>query len=343
MQHPPNDVPHAPSPGPILDLALGFWGPKALLSAVELGVFAALAKGSRSCDALARQLNIHPRGARDFLDALVALQVLDRRDGLYSNTELTDHYLDPEKPSYAGGWLELAGSRLYPVWNKLSESLRSGEPGNEAKHEPDYYSNLMRDPERLRTFLRGMTGLSMAASSAIAEKFPWSDYKSFVDVGGAQGVVAAKLVERHPHLTGGSLDLPEVGPFFAEYVATRGLAERLRFYGSDFFAEPLPHADVLIMGHVLHNWDLERKRILLRKAYDALSPGGALLVYEALIDDDRSKNTFGLLMSLNMLLVTSGGFVFTGAELTTWMRECGFRHTRVEHLGGPDSMVVAIK
>ncbi|HVJ19532.1 MAG TPA: methyltransferase [Polyangiaceae bacterium] len=337
MRHQPND------PGPIFDLALGFWGPKALLSAVELGVFAALAKGPRSSDDLARELGVHPRGARDFFDALVALQMLERREGQYSNTELTDYYLDPEKPSYAGGWLELAGSRLYPVWNKLSDSLRTGEPGNESKHEPDYYSNLMRDPQRLRTFLRGMTGLSMAASSAIAEKFPWRDYKTFVDVGGAQGVVAVKLAERHAHLTGCSLDLPAVGPFFDEYVSSRGLADRLRFHGADFFADPLPSADVLIMGHVLHNWDLERKKVLLRKAYDALSPGGALLVYEALIDDNRSQNAFGLLMSLNMLLVTSGGFVFTGADVTGWMRECGFRQTRVEHLGGPDSMVVAIK
>lgn len=343
MPQPSNDPSQALDPRPILDLALSFWGPRALLSAVELGVFAALAERPRNGEDLARDLGIHPRGARDFFDALVAIGMLNRREGQYENTELTDYYLDPKKPSYVGGWLELAGLRLYPVWSKLSDALRTGEPGNESKHEPDYYSNLMRDPARLRTFLSGMTGLSMTASTAIAEKFPWSDYRTFGDVGGAQGVVSVKIAERHPHLTGYSFDLPPVAPFFDEYVSSRHLSERLRFQGGDFFTDELPRADVLIMGHVLHNWGLEQKQILLRKAYDALAPGGVLLVYEALIDDARDQNAFGLLMSLNMLLVTSRGFVFTGADLAGWLRDCGFRNIRQEHLSGPDSMVIAIK
>ena len=106
---------------------------------------------------------------------------------------------------------------------------------------------------------------------------------------------------------------------------------------------PIPRADVLVMGHILHDWAVDTERMLLRKAYDALPAGGSLIVYEALIDDERRRNTFGLLMSLNMLIETTGGFDYTGADCSRWMREAGFRHTRVEHLLGPDSMVVGVK
>ena len=98
-----------------------------------------------------------------------------------------------------------------------------------------------------------------------------------------------------------------------------------------------------MMGHILHDWNLDQKRLLIRKAYDAVPEGGALIVYDSIIDDDRSKNAFGLLMSLNMLIETPGGFDYTGADCMGWMDEAGFRRTRVEHLLGPDSMVVGIK
>lgn len=330
-------------PQAILSLGLSFWGAKALLSAVELGVFTELARGPRDWETLALLTGAHPRGARDLFDALVALGMLRRGGGLYSNTPEADAYLDRAKPSYIGGLLEMASGRLYPVWGALTEALRSGRPQNESKEEENYYDNLCRDPERLRNFLRGMTGLSMEASKAIAEKFPWGERRSFVDVGGAQGVLSVRLASAHGHLTGGSFDLPAVGPFFEEYVASFGLEGRLRFHPGDFFADELPAADVIIMGHVLHNWGLEEKRLLVRKAYDALPSGGVLLVYEALIDEERRRNAFGLLMSLNMLLVTPGGFVYTGGECESWMREAGFARTRVEHLAGPDSMVVGVK
>jgi hypothetical protein len=188
-----------------------------------------------------------------------------------------------------------------------------------------------------------MTGLSLGAARQIAQKFPWSDYRTFIDIGGAQGGVPVQLALAHPHLTGGNFDLPVVGPIFEKYVDGYGLGDRLRFYPGDFFNDQLPSADVLVMGHILHDWNLEEKRSLLKKAFDALPKGGALIVFEALIDDERRENTLGLLMSLNMLIETPGGFDYTGADCSRWMREAGFRETRVEHLVGPDSMVVGFK
>ena len=237
----------------------------------------------------------------------------------------------------------MANARLYSFWGALTEALRTGEPQNEAKRGENFFAALYAAPARLEVFLKAMTGLSLPAARAVAKQFPWKGYRTFVDIGTAQGGVPVQIALAHPHLTGGGIDLPVVRPIFDAYVREQGLAERLRFYAGDFFRDPLPSADVLIMGHILHDWNLEEKRLLLAKAYAALPSGGALILHEALIDDARQANAFGLLMSLNMLIETPGGYDYTGADCIGWMREAGFREMRVEHLVGPDSMVVGFK
>src|SRR5262245_22279300 len=333
------------TPDRILQLGLGFWGPKTLLSAVELGVFTELARGPADLATLTGRLGLHARSARDFLDALVALGMLERDGDRYANTPEADYFLDRNKPSYVGGMLEMVNARLYGFWGDLTLALRTGLPQNESKSNPGSspFDALYGDPARLRLFLQGMTGISLGAARAIAQKFPWRDHRTFFDVGGAQGALPVQVALAHPHLTGGNFDLPVVGPVFEEYVASFGLQERLRFQAGNFFTDPLPRADVLVMGHILHDWDLPQKRQLIAKAYEALPPGGALIVYEALIDDERRHNAFGLLMSLNMLIETPGGFDYTGADCSGWLKEAGFRTACVEHLLGPDSMVVGVK
>ena len=238
----------------------------------------------------------------------------------------------------------MANERLYPFWGQLTHGLRSGEPQNEVKTGgPGLFDTLYAEPLRLKQFLAAMTGLSHGANLAIAQGLPWGDWHSFVDVGTAQGDLAVQLARTHPHVQGLGLDLPQVQPIFDDYAAANGVAERVRFVPGDFFQQILPKADVVLMGHILHDWDLPTKQMLIGKAFDALPVGGALVVYDAIIDDDRSKNAFGLLMSLNMLIETPGGFDYTGADCAGWMRQAGFGTTRVEALVGPDSMVVGIK
>ena len=333
-----------PQPDQILQVGLGFWASKTLLSAVEMGVFTELAKQPEDLDTLRGRLGLHSRSARDFFDALVALKFLERRDGRYYNTPATDFFLDKRKQSYIGGILEMANQRLYPFWGHLTTALRTGLPQNEAKDGgDDPFVALYADPARLKEFLKAMTGISRAANMQIARKFPWSKHQSAVDVGTAQGDLITQVALANPHVQGTGFDLAEVGPIFEEYVEANGLSGRVKFISGSFFDDPFPKADVIMLGHILHDWDLRVKSMLVGKAYAALPQGGALIVYESIIDDDRSTNAFGLLMSLNMLIETPGGFDYTGAECAGWMKAAGFREACVEHLVGPDSMVVGIK
>ncbi len=331
------------TPANILQLGTAFWGSKTLLSAIELGVFTELGTGALDGEALRTRLRLHPRSARDLFDALVALGMLKRVGSRYANTSETAHFLDRHKPSYIGGILEMCNARLYGFWGSLTDGLRTGQPQNEVKSGGDFFRTLYGDPGRLEGFLKAMTGLSIGSAQVIAKKFPWKRYRTFVDVGCAQGGVAVEIALAHKHLNGGGMDLPVVKPVFEAYAQVRGVGKRLRFHPGDFFKDPLPTCDVVIMGHILHDWNLDEKMMLLRKSYEALAPGGALIVHEALIDDERKRNAFGLLMSLNMLIETHGGFDFTGADCRKWMKEAGFKRTQVTPLAGPDGMVVGFK
>jgi len=340
-----DQVVSAATPEHIMQVGLGFWASKTLLSAVELGVFSALADAPADLPTLQGKLALHQRSARDFLDALVALKLLERENGVYSNTADTELFLDRAKPSYIGGVLEMANARLYGFWGSLTEALRTGEMQNESKGGggKDVFEAVYAEPDLRRGFLAAMSAISAGAARAIAANFPWRDYRTFMDLGSAQGMVPATLANAHRHLTGIGFDLPPVKPVFEEFIAHRRVADRVRFQGGNFFEDPLPKADVIVMGHILHDWDLAQKKMLLGKAFDAVPKGGAVIVYDAIIDDDRRENAFGLLMSLNMLIETPGGFDYTGEDCQDWMREAGFSRTRVEPLVGPDSMVIGLK
>ena len=333
-----------PTPEKIFETGMAFFASKTLLSAIEVELFTELSRGPESLAALSERLRLHPRSARDFLDALVAIGFLERKGDRYGNTPETDLFLDKKKPSYVGGILEMANNRLYPFWGHLTEGLRTGLPQNELKTGgPGLFEVLYADPARLKEFLAAMSGASRGANITIARTFPWKDYRTFVDVGTAQGDLAVQVALANPHLNGVGFDLAEVAPIFEEYAAKAGVADRIKFVAGSFFEQDLPKADVVLMGHILHDWDLPTKKMLIQKAFDALPAGGSFVVYESLIDDDRSKNAYGLLMSLNMLIETPGGFDYTGADCQGWLKEAGFKKTRVEPLVGPASMVVGIK
>src|SRR5256885_454214 len=233
--------PGTPTPDHILQIGFSFWACKTLLSAVELELFTELAKHPLERAELQGRLGLHPRSARDFFDALVATGFLERDGDVYRNTPATDLYLDKRKPSYVGGMLEMCNRRLYPFWSHLTEALRTGRPQNEARDGSlSLFEALYADPARLKEFLRAMTGLSRGANMAIARQFPWKKYRTFADIGTAQGDLAVQIASHNTHLGGTGFDLPEIAPIFEEYAQECGLADRLRFQPGDFFKDSFP-------------------------------------------------------------------------------------------------------
>ena len=335
-------------PSPILQTAFGFWSSKVLLTAVEMGVFTQLAQRPMTGKELGAALGLHPRGIADFFDALVAMKFLAREgngpEARYSNTPAAAMYLDEKSPHYVGGILAMLNARLFRFWNDLPEALRTGKPQNEAKHsQKPMFEELYSDLPRLEQFMGAMTGLSRINFEAFAEKFDFTPFKTLCDVGGATGLLSIEVARRHPHIRCISFDLPQVEPVARKHIAAANLSDRIAVASGDFFNDPLPKADLITMGMILHDWNLEKKMHLIRAAYDALPAGGALVAIEALIDDERRENVFGLLMSLNMLIEFGDAFDYSGADFRKWCGEAGFRRFDVIHLAGASSAAIAYK
>jgi predicted O-methyltransferase YrrM len=338
----------AVTPATILETGFAFWPSKVLLTAVDLGVFTRLGDTASTAAELGKQLGLHPRGIHDFFDALVALGFL-HRDGdgpqaRYRNTAETAEFLDREKPSYVGGILEMCNARLYPFWNDLRTALETGKPQNELKHGGrSMFETLYEQPARLEQFMNAMRGISMANFQALSEKFDFAPYRTLCDVGGATGLLATLVARRHPHMQCTSFDLPVVEPIARRWIAKDGVADRVQVASGNFLKDPLPKADVITMGMILHDWNREMKQHLVRLAYQALPPGGAFIAIENLIDDARRANAFGLLMSLNMLIEFGDAFDYSGADFWGWCQEAGFRRYEVLPLNGPCSAAIAYK
>lgn len=335
-------------PSNIMQVGMGFWASKTLLTAVKLELFTQLAGRPQSGAEIKHQLGLHIRGLYDFLDALVALGFLQRKGGkdsaVYSNSPDTDIFLDKNKPSYIGGMLEMSNSRLYPFWNFLEEGLRTGNPQNEIRTgKQTLFEQIYSDKDKTREFVNAMGGIQTGNFITFATKFDFSTYHSLCDIGGAGAQLSAHVVSHNPHIRCTSFDLPPVSPIALENISKMGLADKVNVKSGDFFTDAFPKADVITMGNILHDWGTAEKKLLISKAYDALPQGGALVVIENIIDDERRENAFGLLMSLNMLIETTEGYDFTFTDFNVWAKEAGFSETSAMHLAGPSSAVIAIK
>ncbi|NNF59585.1 MAG: methyltransferase [Rhodothermaceae bacterium] len=343
-----SDRPTAPTPDHIMQTATAFWASKVLLTAVEFDLFSTLGSGAMTANALGGALGIHPRGRFDFFDALVALGFLERdgdgAEGRYRNTPATAAFLDKNSPSYIGGMPEMLNARLFGFWNGLGEALRTGEPQNEIKHHgKPMFEELYAEEARLGQFLEAMTGFQAANFQMLAERFDFSRYQTMTDVGGALGLMSVIVGQRHPHLRFTTFDLPPVAPLAERHIESVGMDDHITVVSGDFFEDDLPPADVVTMGNILHDWNLEKKKMLIGKAYAALPEGGALLAVENLIDDARRENAFGLLMSLNMLIEFGDAFDYTFADFQGWCREAGFTRFEKLPLAGPTSVAIAYK
>ena len=341
-----NDKPLDPSG--IMQVGMGFWASKILLTAVNMDLFTQLESKAMSASEIQESLRLHDRGLYDCLDSLVSLGFLSRKglkdSAFYSNTPETSFFLDKKKPSYIGGLLIMANNRLYPFWGNLEEGLQTGLPQNETKNGlKPLFEEIYSDEARLNEFVRAMGGAQIGSFVALAQKFDFSNYKSMVDIGGAGGYLAIQIALNHNEITCATYDLPPVGPVAEQIISEFNLSNRIDVLSGDFFSDELPKADLITMGNILHDWGTDDKKKLIAKAYSSLPAHGALIIIENIIDDDRRENAFGLMMSLNMLIETPAGFDYSAADFTQWASECGFKKVETLPLAGPSSALIATK
>ena len=217
------------SPARIMEVGMGFWPAKVLLSALELGLFTELGAHSMTGRELQLALQLHPRANPDFFDTLVALRFLERDgdgpEARYRNTEETALFLDRHSPQFMGGFLEMANARLYRFWGDLTDGLRTGKPQNEIKHTgASMFAELYSRPERLEQFMDAMSGISAGNFQAFADKFDFSRYQTLCDIGGATGQLSMLVAKKHPHLRCTSADLPAATRIAQRKIAAAGLA-----------------------------------------------------------------------------------------------------------------------
>lgn len=339
-----------PNPENILKIGSGFMACKTLLAAVNFGIFTKLAAHpDQSANSLKNQLDLQctDRHFYDFLDTLTGFGFLSREGildtAIYSNTIDTEVFLDKNKPSYIGGILEMMNSRLYGFWGNLEEGLKTGTPQNEAKDGINIFEMLYSDPEKLKIFVNGMTGVQLGNFMAFSKKFDFSPYKTLTDAGGSGAYLSTKVAQENPHMECVSFDLHPVEAIAKETIKKSHLEDRVSTQSGDFFQDPIPAADIIVMGNILHDWNEQEKIQLMQKAYDALPEGGAFVAIENIIDNDRKENLFGMMMSLNMLIETQGGFDYTFDDFKKWAKSTGFKSCELLPLAGPASAAIAYK
>lgn len=339
-----------PNPSNIMQIGLGFWASKVLLTAVNAGLFTHLARKPLSLKEIKVLFNWNcmDRHASDFLDTLYALKFLMREGigetAIYSNTVDTDFFLDKQKPGYIGGILEMANNRLFRFWANLDEAMKTGKLQNEAANQGEnLFEAVYKSPELTREFIHAMTGIQVGNFIAFANKFDFSNYKTLCDIGGSGAMLSIQVALHNPHITCNSFDLPPVEAVALDNITQFHLSDRIKTTNGDFFKDTFPKADVIVMGNILHDWSEEKKLILIKKAFDALPVGGAFVAIENVIDNQRSQNVFGLTMSLNMLIETEEGFDYTLSDFENWAKQAGFKTVEQIPLAGPSSAAIAYK
>ena len=326
----------AVSPLPLMQLSTGFWAFKTLAAAHELEVFTRLSgtHGTTS-DELAAELGVDRRPAEMLLTGCAALGLLEKNGADYVNSALAEEFLVRGKPYYFGGFVAMLDHRLYPGWGKLTEAIRTNRP---TTWDPQRQQSLFDgvDPELLAVFWEAMHSLSTFTARSLGMAVDLSTHSRLLDVGGGSGAYDIELCRLYPNLTATVYDLAHVAEFAAGKVKDAGLSDRIGTVTGDFFADPMfPSGhDVILLSMIMHDWNEEHDREILRKCWEALPSGGEVVISELLVNDEKTVPPPAALMSLNMLIEAEGRN-YTAAEYGDWLRQLGFRDIRTVRFAAP--------
>jgi len=285
-----NPVTDLPDPTPVLQLIEDFRRSKAMFSAVSLAVFDILESSPSTAAELARRLSVQPDPLERLLDACVGLKLLRRAGTVYENEPVARAYLCRTSPGSLAGYILYSNAVLFRLWTHLEDAIREGTPRWSQTFGTDgsIFDHFFRTPEAKETFLQGMHGLGVLSSPAVVAAFPLTGFRQMVDLGGGTGHLAIAACEKYPALRAIVFDLPQVIETASKHAAQSNAAARLSVLGGNFFHDELPEADLFAMGRILHDWPEEKIKTLLAKIYSRLPTGGAILLAEKLLLDDKA-------------------------------------------------------
>jgi acetylserotonin N-methyltransferase len=333
-----------PDPALVLDLLEAFRRSKVMFAAVELGVFDALQPAGQTLDDLARALSSSPDGLERLLDACVGLGLLTRREGVYENAPAAAAYLTSESPQRLTGYIGYSNVVMWKLWDRLADAVREGTHRWNQVYGWDgpIFSHFFKDERSKREFLMGMHGFGVISSPHVVRSFDLSGFQHLADLGGATGHLAIAACERYATLKATVFDLADAIPLAQEIVGQSPVADRITLQAGDFFVDPLPAADLYALGRIIHDWSAEKIDHLLRRIFESLPSGGALLIAEKVLFDDKTGPRWAQMQNLNMLTCTEGK-ERTLEEYRVILERAGFRQVEVRRTSAPLDAVLAYK
>jgi acetylserotonin N-methyltransferase len=333
-----------PDPTVVLDLIEAFRRSKTMFAAVALGVFDALAASPRSAEDLARQLRLNRDALERLLDACVGLHLLSKTGDRYANLPVATTYLCRTSSQRMTGYINYSNTALWKLWGNLEDAMREGTHRWKQTFGWDapIFSNFFRTEEDKHEFLLGMHGFGLISSPQVVAAFDLSQYHCLVDLGGATGHLAIAACERYSHMRAVVFDVPDAVPLAQEIVGASRVADRISVVAGDFFVNPLPEGDLYALGRVLHDWTEEKIVMLLGRVHEYLSSGGAVLIAEKLLEEDKRGPLWAQMQNLNMLTCTEGK-ERTLSEYEALLRETGFAEVFGCRTSSPLDAVLAIK
>jgi acetylserotonin N-methyltransferase len=328
----------------VLNLLQAFRASKVMFAAVSLGIFDALSAGPKSLEVLAQALKLNGDALERVLDACVGLGLLGRTNQGYTNTNAASAYLCKDSPQRMTGYIRYSNEFLWKLWGNLEGAVRQGtNRWNETfGWDGPIFSHFFRTEEAKREFLMGMHGYGLISSPQVVAAFDLSSYPCLVDLGGATGHLAIAACERYPNLRAVLFDLPEAATLAREIVGASSVADRIDIVSGDFFTDPLPQGDLFALGRILHDWTDEKIVKLLSQIYRQLPSGGALLIAEKLLDEEKQGPHLAQMQNLNMLVCTEGK-ERTLSEYRALLTSVGFTEVQGCRTASPLDAVLALK
>lgn len=311
----------------LVGLMSGFWHTQAIYVAAKLGMADRLSGGPRPVAELAADTGTDPRALYRLLRALASLGLFaEDEQHRFGLTPLADGLREDAEGSVRSLAI-MRGEWQYAAWGELLYSVRTGRPAFEKLYGRPLFEYLAEHPEQGRTFDAAMTGVHGRETAAILEAYEFTGVGTLADVGGGNGSLLTAVLRRYPAMQGLLFDLPAVAERARGRLAAAGLADRCRVVGGDFFESVPAGADAYLLRHVIHDWDDQRSRAILRNCHRALGGRGKVLVAEGLVppgNEPSLSKYFDLAM-----LVIPGGLERTEAEYRQLFADAGFRLSRV--------------